>query len=124
MQFVAALKERGIKNVVIDPEIVRGFDYYTGMVFEIYDTSPENTRSIFGGGRYDGLVSLFGGDAIPCVGFAVGDVTLMDFLETHGLAPKPKASADIFIGTPSEADLMHASVSWRRTTRCRPTRPR
>jgi histidyl-tRNA synthetase len=108
--FVAALKERGITNVVMDPEIVRGFDYYTGMVFEIYDTNAENTRSIFGGGRYDGLVSLFGGDAIPCVGFAVGDVTLMDFLETHGLTPKSKPAADIFIGTPSESDIAHASI--------------
>ena len=108
--FIAAFKERGITNVVFDPEIVRGFDYYTGIVFEIYDTNPENPRAIAGGGRYDNLVSLFGGDAIPCVGFAVGDVTLMDFLETHGFAPKPTASADVFIGTPSESDIMHASL--------------
>jgi histidyl-tRNA synthetase len=106
--FIDMLKTRGITNIVFDPEIVRGFDYYTGMVFEIYDTNPENTRSIFGGGRYDGLVSLFGGDAIPCVGFAVGDVTLMDFLETHSLTPRAKPSADIYIGTPSETDLNHA----------------
>ena len=102
--FIAALKERGITNAVFDPEIVRGFDYYTGLVFEIYDTHPENPRAIAGGGRYDNLISLFGGDPLPCVGFAIGDVTLMDFLETHGLAPKAKASADIYIGTPLESD--------------------
>jgi histidyl-tRNA synthetase len=107
--LIEAFKARGITNVVFDPEIVRGFDYYTGTVFEIYDTNPENARSIFGGGRYDGLVSIFGGDPIPCVGFAAGDVTLMDFLETHGYAPMPAASADVFVGTPSESDIMPAT---------------
>jgi histidyl-tRNA synthetase len=108
--FTERLKTQGVTNVVFDPEIVRGFDYYTGIVFEIYDTNPENARSIFGGGRYDGLISLFGGDPIPCVGFGMGDVTLIDFLETHGYAPKPAASADVFIGTPSESDIESASL--------------
>ncbi|MDR3546745.1 MAG: histidine--tRNA ligase [Candidatus Pacebacteria bacterium] len=108
--FIAALKERGVTNVVFDPEIVRGFDYYTGVVFEIYDTDPANARSIFGGGRYDGLITLFGGDPIPCVGFGMGDVTLMDFLETHGLKPAPAAPADVFIGTPTESDIPAAQL--------------
>ena len=67
--------------------IVRGFDYYDGIVFEIFDTSPDNNRSLFGGGRYNNLTGLFGGDPIPAVGFGMGDVTMRDFLETHGLLP-------------------------------------
>ena len=42
-----------------DPSIVRGFNYYTGMVFEVFDTHPDNNRSLFGGGRYDNLTALF-----------------------------------------------------------------
>ncbi len=106
--LIDAFHARGMTNVVFDPEIVRGFDYYTGMVFEVFDTNPENPRSLFGGGRYDGLVSMFGGDPIPCVGCAMGDVTLMDFLETHGLAPVPAAAPDVFVGTPSESDFFVA----------------
>ncbi len=78
-------KNKGINNIVFDPSIVRGFDYYTGMVFEVFDTSPENNRSLFGGGRYDNLLELFGVDPVPTVGFGMGDVTMRDFLETHGL---------------------------------------
>ena len=68
-----------------DPGIVRGFDYYTGFVFEIFDRHPENRRSLFGGGRYDRLVGLFGKENVPAVGFGLGDVTLQNFLESHSL---------------------------------------
>ncbi|HVX90379.1 MAG TPA: histidine--tRNA ligase [Candidatus Paceibacterota bacterium] len=103
--FIETLKARSVGNAVLDLDVVRGFDYYTGTVFEIFDTNPENARSLFGGGRYDGLVTLFGGDPIPAVGFAFGDVTLMDFLTTHGYAVHIAASADIYVGTPSPEDL-------------------
>lgn len=72
-----------------DPLIVRAFEYYTSTVFEVYDTAPENSRSLFGGGRYDNLVALFSDRRIPGIGFAVGDVTLFDFLEIHHALPKP-----------------------------------
>lgn len=104
--FVATLKARGVGNVVFDSGITRGFDYYTGIVFEVFDTSPENSRAMFGGGRYDGLVSLFGGEPIPAVGFALGDVTLADFLETHALIPKSDfGTPQLYLGTPSESDI-------------------
>jgi histidyl-tRNA synthetase len=103
--LIAGFATRGMNNVVFDASIVRGFDYYTGTVFEIYDTNPENTRSMFGGGRYDNLVSLFGGDSIPAVGFGMGDVTLLDFLQTHGYLPKGSSAPSVYIGTPSEADI-------------------
>lgn len=105
MQLIETLKERGIENVKFEPEIVRGFDYYTGVVFEVQDTSPENPRALLGGGRYDGLVSLFGGDPIPAIGFAFGDVGLIDFLTTHKLLPESQSAPHIYIGTPSPSDI-------------------
>jgi histidyl-tRNA synthetase len=65
--------------------VVRGFDYYTGLVFEVFDTHPENRRSLFGGGRYNNLVGAFGKDTLNAVGFGMGDVTLENFLRTHEL---------------------------------------
>lgn len=82
-----ALMELGIKNVKISLSTVRGFDYYTGTIFEIYDVSGENNRSLLGGGRYDNLTEMFGGAAVPGIGFGMGDVTMRDFLETHNLLP-------------------------------------
>lgn len=106
--FIEQLKGLGIKNIRFDQSLMRGFDYYTGMVFEIYDTSPENKRALFGGGRYDDLASLFGGDKIPAVGFGMGDVTIRDFLETHSLLPSTKGPADYYICVMSEAEAAFA----------------
>lgn len=85
---VIGLAELGITNVIFNKSLARGFDYYTGTVFEFKDTSKENNRSLLGGGRYDNLTEMFGGDAIPGVGFGFGDVTMRDFLETHKLLPE------------------------------------
>ncbi|MDP2651452.1 MAG: ATP phosphoribosyltransferase regulatory subunit [bacterium] len=74
-------------NVVYDPELARGQAYYTGMVFEIFDTNKENSRSVAGGGRYDNLLEIFDVEPIPTVGFGMGDITVRDFLETHKLGP-------------------------------------
>lgn len=103
--LIAGFKMRGMNNVVFDPSIVRGFDYYTGMIFEVYDTNTENTRSMFGGGRYDNLVSLFGGEPVPAVGFGMGDVTLLDFLTIHGYAPVASSAPKLYLGTPEEQDI-------------------
>lgn len=91
----AGLDKLGIKNVVVDYSLARGFDYYTGTIFEIFDVSGKNNRSMLGGGRYDNLTGLFGGDPIPAVGFGMGDVTMRDFLETHDLLPKNLQTVDI-----------------------------
>lgn len=87
-------------TVVFDPTIMRGLDYYTGTVFEMFDISPDNRRAMFGGGRYDNLVGLFGKDKLPGVGFGLGDVTFIDFLKTHGLLPKMETSVDVFVSLP------------------------
>ena len=90
--------------VSYDPLIVRGLDYYTGTVFEIFDTDPANPRALFGGGRYSDLAGLFTNQQIPGIGFAVGDVTLPDFLATHRLLPEPAAETDAAV-LPLAGDL-------------------
>lgn len=91
------LRERGIENAIFDISLMRGFDYYTDIVFEIYDTHPENNRSLFGGGRYDGLVGLFGVEPISTVGYAIGGTTFQDFLESHNLLPKFGSTTDVYM---------------------------
>ena len=91
------LQDRGVNNVAIDTSIVRGFDYYTGTIFEIFDTAKDNNRSMLGGGRYDNLLELFSADSVPTVGFGMGDVTLHDFLETHELLPEYIPTTDIML---------------------------
>lgn len=86
-EALEALDAYPITNVRIDRSLVRGFTYYTGMVFEVFDTNPENRRSLFGGGRYDNLIGELADAKVPAVGFGMGDVTLRDFLDTHGLIP-------------------------------------
>ena len=77
-----------LKYCVFDFGIIRGLDYYTGTVFEVFDESPENNRAMFGGGRYDNLVGMFAKNAkISGVGYGMGDVTLENFLVTHNLIP-------------------------------------
>lgn len=91
-------------DIRFDPTIIRGFDYYTSTVFEVFDTDPINKRSIVGGGRYDNLVGLFGVPPVPGIGFGMGDVTLIDFLETHGLLPQPRQGAEIAVLAPRLED--------------------
>jgi histidyl-tRNA synthetase len=102
------LEKLGITNVVFRQDLMRGFDYYTGIVFEIFDNSPENKRAVFGGGRYDELLSLFGSEKVPAVGFGVGDVVIRDMLETYNLLPKMTASAKLYIAVLSESSLSYA----------------
>lgn len=91
------IKVKGIANILFDPSLMRGFDYYTGTVFEVFDTNPINNRSLFGGGRYDDLVALFGEEKVGGVGFGMGDVTIKDFLEVYGLMPEYKAIANVYL---------------------------
>lgn len=96
--FFRNLKHLGLGDYIeFDPSIVRGFDYYTGYVYEIFDTSPENRRSLYGGGRYDNLTGLFSNDSISGTGFGLGDVTLRNFLETHNLLPNISRTDIVYI---------------------------
>ncbi|MBY0537972.1 histidine--tRNA ligase [Patescibacteria group bacterium] len=96
-KVVDGLKELGITNVKIDRSIARGFNYYTGTIFEIFDVSGENNRAMLGGGRYDNLTEMFGGEAISGIGFGMGDVTMRDFLETHDLMTANITAPDLMV---------------------------
>ncbi len=89
LELFSALRAAGLdKYCVFDFGIIRGLDYYTGTVFEVFDEAPENNRAMFGGGRYDNLVGLFVKNTnVSGVGFGFGDVTLENFLVTHKLIP-------------------------------------
>jgi len=91
--------------IEFDPSIIRGFDYYTGFIFEIFDTNPANKRSLYGGGRYDNLIGLFSNDELSGIGFGLGDVTLQNFLKSHNLIPDFKRTTTLFI------PLMNDSIS-------------
>lgn len=71
--------------VYFQPNVIRGFDYYDGMIFEIFDANPDNNRAMFGGGRYNGLAEIFGSKTFPAVGCAPGDETIKLFLDSWGL---------------------------------------
>lgn len=96
-KLLELLAKSGITNARFDITIMRGLDYYTSIVFEVFDTNPENNRAMFGGGRYDGLVEMFGVEPLPTVGFGMGDVTLQNFLETHHLLPVLHPETDVLV---------------------------
>jgi len=91
------LQSSGLQNIEFDVTLMRGFDYYTDIVFEIFDNNPDNNRAMLGGGRYDGLVGLFGVEPVPTVGFGFGDVTLAEFLKGHDLLPELRPETDAYV---------------------------
>ncbi len=95
IKFVSKLTNS--ECVKFAPNITRGFDYYTGMVFEVFDTNPKNRRALFGGGRFDNLVSAFGADPLPGVGYGVSDVALLNFMEVHHLTPQLSQNKDVCV---------------------------
>lgn len=96
-QVLDLLRQKKITNVEFDVTLMRGLDYYTGTVFEFFDNSPENNRSLFGGGRYDGLVGLFGVEPIATVGVGMGATTMENFLDSHGLLPQLTSRTDVYV---------------------------
>ena len=108
-QLASVLEQSGFKGkAIFDPSVMRGLDYYTGTVFEVFDVSPENHRAMFGGGRYDNLLGLFGKNQLSGMGFGMGDVTLMNFLETHKLLPKLGSDVDVALVVPNESAVVAA----------------
>lgn len=103
-EFFDAVEQMGAADYVeYDPIVIRGLDYYTGNVFEAYDVAGEE-RAILGGGRYDDLVADVGGDPLPGVGFAMGDVVIGLVLDKCAIQPDLRANpADVFIPTFDES---------------------
>lgn len=76
------LEARGLADYVeVDLSVVRGLAYYTGAVFEVFD-SAKSMRAVAGGGRYDSLLQLIGGVDMPAAGFAMGDVVITDLIKS------------------------------------------
>jgi len=96
-EYRAILAGLGLGDFVeFDLKIVRGLAYYTGIVFELFDRKGQ-LRAICGGGRYDRLLELVGGDPLPAVGFGMGDVVLGELLAEHGLVPPVGREVDLFL---------------------------
>lgn len=104
-ELFAILTGLGITSTRFDVTLMRGLDYYTGTVFEVFDTNPENNRSLFGGGRYDGLVGMFGAEPTSAVGFAPGLTTTELFLRSHNLLPKLVSSIDMYVASVGKNEL-------------------
>lgn len=95
VRLFVALEALGVKEYVkFDPNIMRGLLYYTGTVFEAFETSGSLKRAILGGGRYDNLLADVGGQPLAAVGFAMGDVVMGIVLQENGLLPE-------FVPTPA-----------------------
>jgi histidyl-tRNA synthetase len=112
-QLLRSLKASGVGDFIkIDLGIVRGLAYYTGFVFEAFEASGEG-RALAGGGRYDSLVKKLGGPDMPAVGFAMGDVTLVDLLESKSLMPKyiQRPEFIAIIGGEDERDVALADAA-------------
>lgn len=115
--LLSRLEDLGVIDLIqIDLGIVRGLAYYTGFVFEAFESSGQG-RALAGGGRYDTLVQKLGGPAIAAVGFAMGDVTLSDLLESKGLLPNYTSSPDFIaiIGGPEARKVALRDVSLLRS---------
>ncbi len=112
VRLFAALEALGVKDYVkFDPNIMRGILYYTGTVFEAFDTSGSLKRAILGGGRYDNLLADVGGQPLSGVGFAMGDVVAGIFLQEKGLLPEfIPTPAPVFV-TIFDENLMRESFS-------------
>lgn len=89
------------KYVRVDLSVARGLAYYTGTVFECFDID-EKFRAIAGGGRYDNMVQLFGGEKTPATGFAMGFSVLSLVLDERGLLPKPDLGPDYYVAIVNE----------------------
>jgi histidyl-tRNA synthetase len=102
---VEALGAMGLGDFVqVDLSIVRGLAYYTGIVFELFD-SAKQLRAICGGGRYDGLLKSLGGPDLPALGFGMGDVVLGELLKERHVAPKASTELGAFLVAVSGEDI-------------------
>jgi histidyl-tRNA synthetase len=107
-----ALEALGVKEYVkFDPNIMRGLLYYTGTVFEAFDTSGSVKRAILGGGRYDNLLADVGGQPLSGVGFAMGDVVTGIVLQEKGLLPEFFPSPAPVLITIFDQSLLRESYS-------------
>ncbi|KAK9839709.1 hypothetical protein WJX81_007688 [Elliptochloris bilobata] len=102
-ELFALAEAYGIADYLqFDASCIRGLSYYTGVVFEGRDRAGE-LRAIFGGGRYDALLSTFGGEAQPCAGFGFGDCVIAELLKERDLLPVPAHQVEDLVVAMDEA---------------------
>lgn len=110
-RFFEVLKAMGLDEFVLfDPQVIRGLEYYTGTVFEGRDASGEG-RAVFGGGRYDNLVGDVGGDPLPGVGFAMGDVMITVLLQKYNKVNIESKKEQTVLVTVFDETLLPASFA-------------
>jgi histidyl-tRNA synthetase len=101
VEFFKLIKTFGVEDYIkFNPKVIRGLDYYTGTVFEAFELGGKS-RAVLGGGRYDNLVGDVGGNRLPGVGFAMGDVVVELVLRDAGVIPtqlgqKPQVLVTVF----------------------------
>lgn len=107
-ELFSYLKMYGVEEFCeIDLSIIRGLDYYTKTVFEVFDRQKK-FRAIAGGGRYDDLVADFGGERCPGVGLGMGDVVLAKFLEEKNKLPNINKKVEYYVAPISESVMEKA----------------
>ncbi|MEE0264256.1 MAG: histidine--tRNA ligase [Acutalibacteraceae bacterium] len=87
---------------VVNPQIVRGLDYYTKTVFEFVTTKLGSQGTVCGGGRYDGLVEEIGGQHTPSLGFGLGMERLLALMEEQGIEIPQPNTCDLYIASMGE----------------------
>jgi histidyl-tRNA synthetase len=98
LRFFELINEAGYEKFFkFSPDIMRQFDYSTGIVIEQFDLNSQNNRSMFGGERYDDLVNLFSNEPLTGTGFAMGDVTLIEFLRGWDLIPDFESETEYLV---------------------------
>jgi len=109
---LAAAEDYGAREYcTISLETARGLDYYTGVVFECFDSAGEVSRSIFGGGRYDELLESFGGQPTPAVGVAPGHATLSLLCQRAGVWPEESVATDYYVLSVGDTRSVAAEIA-------------
>ncbi|MEF8913788.1 histidine--tRNA ligase [Natronomonas sp.] len=109
---LAAAEDFGAREYcTISLETARGLDYYTGVVFECFDTAGEVSRSVFGGGRYDDLIEGFGGEPTPAVGVGIGHETLSLLCQRAGVWPEEEVATDYYVLTVGDTRETAAEIA-------------
>ncbi len=84
-------------SILFDPALVRGLDYYTGLIFEVVLESEQFGSSLCGGGRYDELIGRLSGNDLPAIGFAIGLDRTIEAMEEEGVLNTPKTTAKVLV---------------------------
>ena len=89
----------------------RGLDYYTGVVFECFDSTGDVSRATFGGGRYDDLIESFGGQPTPAVGVGIGNATLQLLCQRAGVWPEEELATDYYLLTVGDTRAVASDIA-------------